>query len=365
LTIPALFLCGVALFTGCAADKEHKYTTHDVPAALLADPWKPACNADLSSTVVRRPPRKIERGDTVEVVLASGLKSSEMTKITTTVGDDGTVALPLIGRVPIDGQPLESAGDAVVQACHETGVKRPPFVQVTLQQPRQNRITVLGAVDRPGSCTVPRDNCDLVTVLAAAGGLSREAGEKIVIRREPRPKPGTSRRRASMEGEIQQTAASDSPEGDDRQWPLRIHQELDLTMPADQLPLVELRDGDVVVVERRDPPSVLVTGMVRRPGRYLFPIGQDYRLLDALAEAGGIENKVVDTVVVCRHVPNEHKTALIQVSLHEATREPDNNIRMMPGDIVSVEPTPKALMKDVIKYVGIAMGTAIGIATNR
>jgi polysaccharide export outer membrane protein len=238
-------------------------------------------------------------------------------------------------------------------------------VQVTLQQPRQNRITVLGAVDRPGSCSVPRDNCDLVTVLAAAGGLNREAGERIVIRRDPRAKHSTARPIHSNTGEIQQTSATDSKEADESRWPLEIYKELDLTMPADQLPAVDLRDGDVVVVERRDPPSVLVTGMVRRPGRYLFPIGQDYRLLDAIAEAGGIENKVVDTVVVCRRVPNAHETALIEVSLHEATREPDNNLRMMPGDIVSVEPTPKALMKDVAKYVGVALGAAVGIATKR
>ena len=363
--VKLLFFCSGLFASGCALDKEHKYTTHDVPASLLAEPWKPACNVDLSSTVVRRPPQKIERGDTVEVVLASGLRSSEMTKITATVGDDGMVSLPLIGRVPIDGQPLESAGEAVVQACHETGVKRPPFVQVTMQQPRQNRITVLGAVDRPGACSVARDNCDLVTVLAAAGGLSREAGEKIVIRRDPRSKHKAARPIPSTSAEVQQASATDARAKDETHWPLELHQELDLTMPADQLPAVDLRDGDVIVVERRDPPSVLVTGMVRRPGRYLFPIGQDYRLLDAIAEAGGVENKVVDTVVVCRRVPNGHETALIQVSLHEATREPDNNLRMMPGDIVSVEPTPKALMKDVAKYVGIALGAAVGFATNR
>src|SRR5689334_5527781 len=74
-----LLILGNCLLAGCATEKEHKYTTHDVPAALLAEPWKPACNADLSSTVVRRAPRKIERGDTVEVVLASGLRTSEMT----------------------------------------------------------------------------------------------------------------------------------------------------------------------------------------------------------------------------------------------------------------------------------------------
>lgn len=115
-------------------------------------------------------------------------------------------------------------------------------------------------------------------------------------------------------------------------------------------------DADVVV-GRRDGssrPHVVVTGLVRKPGQFTFPVGKDFRLLDAIAQSEGIPNKIVDTVVVCRTRPDEDDRALIRVSLREATRKQSANIRLAPDDIISVEPTPTTLMKDAGGYVGAA-----------
>lgn len=115
-------------------------------------------------------------------------------------------------------------------------------------------------------------------------------------------------------------------------------------------------DGDTVGVGKRPTsrPMVVVTGLVRKPGQLAFPVGRDFRLLDAIARSEGIPNKVVDTVVVCRRRPDNDDRALIRVSLREATRKQSANIRLAPDDIVSVEPTPTTLMKDVRGYVGAA-----------
>ena len=141
----------------------------------------------------------------------------------------------------------------------------------------------------------------------------------------------------------------------------RARREIQLTSAsADDLAQEELRDGDVVVVERRDPPAVLVTGMVQKPGRYELPIGGEYRVLDAIASAQGVSNKVIDTVVVCRTSPVGTERALIQVSLREATRNECENIQLMPGDLVSVETNAGMLFQDVTKYVGLAFVAAAG-----
>ena len=116
----------------------------------------------------------------------------------------------------------------------------------------------------------------------------------------------------------------------------------------------ELQDGDLVTVELRDPPTVQVTGLVQHPGSFELPIGRDYRVRDAIASANGVSNKVVDTVVICRKTSNDSKRALIQVSLREASRDQAENIVLVPGDIVSVEPTPKTIMKDCLKYARFA-----------
>jgi polysaccharide export outer membrane protein len=173
-------LLSASIVAGCAT-AEHRYSVHDLPPELVAKRWQAPCAVHLSHAAARKRADTIEHGDTVEVMLASGMRPADVTRITTTVADDGTVALPMLGRVQVAGIPPESAQEAVIQACHETGVKGPPSVQVTLQQPRQNRITVAGAVERPGVYQLSRDASDVVSAIAAAGGLRRDAAERITI----------------------------------------------------------------------------------------------------------------------------------------------------------------------------------------
>ena len=121
----------------------------------------------------------------------------------------------------------------------------------------------------------------------------------------------------------------------------------------------ELKDGDVVTVERRDPPSIVVTGMVQRPGRYDLPIGEEFRILDAVATAHGVSYKVLDRIMVCRTVPGRAERAVIEISLREATRNQKENLLLMPGDIVSVEANVPVLFQDCVDYIGSAI---LGVA---
>jgi polysaccharide export outer membrane protein len=248
---------------------------------------------------------------------------------------------------------------AVVQACYREGVSQNPLVQVSLEKPRQHRIIVNGAVGHPGVYTLPRQSSDLVSALAAAGGLSRDAGEKIIIQ---------SRRGAKIDdpqgAEIVRTGAladgSDAPpllNGSDAAGDRR---EIRLA-PATKakLALEELKDGDVVTVDRRDPPSIVVTGMVNRPGRYNLPIGDEFRILDAIATAHGISYKVLDRVMICRAVPGKAERAVIEISMREATRNQKENLLLTPGDIVSVEANMPVLFQDCVDYIGSAI---LGVA---
>jgi hypothetical protein len=110
------------------------------------------------------------------------------------------------------------------------------------------------------------------------------------------------------------------------------------------------------LAETDSPPGrfVVVSGEVRKPGEFMFPEGRDFRVLEAVARAEGIPNKVVDTVIVCRKQKGRDERALILVSIRKATRSEVENIRLMPGDIVSVEPNLTSLMKDSSGYVGAA-----------
>ncbi len=113
-------------------------------------------------------------------------------------------------------------------------------------------------------------------------------------------------------------------------------------------------EGPLVLPSPTPPPFIIVSGEVRKPGEFTFPEGRDFRLLEAVARAEGIPNKLVDTVIVCRRTKGSDERTLIKLSLRKATRSERENIRLMPGDIVSVEPTLITLIKDSAGYVGVA-----------
>lgn len=347
------------LAAGCASI-EHRYMATQLPAELQASAWRAPCTFDLSQSAAGLCPPKFDFGDQVEVVLATGLGSADITRINATVADDGTVELPVLGRISIAGTTSEGARQAVFQACHRDGIHQSSVVQISLQRARQHQITVTGAVQHPGIYTLPRQCSDLVSALAAAGGVCRDAGPKIAI--QSRGAANVSGQPAAGSPPIDRLSGQVEPAlMTQRPGPACARREIQLTSgSAGDLAQEELRDGDVVVVERRDPPAVLVTGMVQKPGRYELPIGVEYRVLDAVASAQGVSHKVIDTVVVCRTFRGGKERALIQVSLRGATRNENENILLMPGDLVSVETNAGMLFQDVTKYVGLAFVAAAG-----
>src|ERR1700685_3862357 len=103
------------LSIGCAST-ENRYAANQLPMELQARPWQAPCTVDLSPVAANTRGSKFESGDEVEVLVAAGLNSGQMTRIKTTVAADGTIELPILGRIPVAGVSSEAAHQAVVQA---------------------------------------------------------------------------------------------------------------------------------------------------------------------------------------------------------------------------------------------------------
>jgi polysaccharide export outer membrane protein len=348
---------------GCATT-EHTYLAAQLPRELQATRWEAPCSVDLAARGIEPGAPKFDAGDEVEVLVATSLNASDMTRLRATVGRDGTVELPVVGKIALAGVTGESAKVAIIQACHQQGVAQTPLVQVSLVQPRQHRVTVTGAVQHPGVYMLPRQSSTLVSALAQAGGLSREAGTTISIHSRKTtteaapagtevlaafgPAPGAPTGNAVQPAILNQSAS-----------PPAEHREIRLTEGSPDLTVQELADGDVVSVERRDPPAVVVTGMVHKPGRYDFPIGSDFRVLDAIASAQGTTYKMIDTVLVCRAVAGQNDRVMIQVSLREASRKQNENILLQPGDVIAVESNLKVMLQDSFDFASqVLLGAA-------
>jgi hypothetical protein len=123
----------------------------------------------------------------------------------------------------------------------------------------------------------------------------------------------------------------------------------------------ELEDGDVVYVAKRSVKPIYVSGLVRKPGEFPFPINQDIRLLDAIALAGGCQNPAADKVLVIRQPPGQDQPIRIEASIQSAKSGGDN-LQLGPGDAVLVEHTPlSAVVEAVQSLFRVGLGASVSV----
>jgi protein involved in polysaccharide export with SLBB domain len=108
---------------------------------------------------------------------------------------------------------------------------------------------------------------------------------------------------------------------------------------------VPLREGDSVIVERSRVQYVSVLGLVRNPGNYPYPPDAQYNLAQAVGFAGGLD-LVADPRYVCLYrLRPDGQVASVTIQLVDPKRKQVLTealaLPVRPGDIVSVEQTPR------------------------
>jgi polysaccharide export outer membrane protein len=97
------------------------------------------------------------------------------------VSNEGTVAFPLIGTVPVGGMTPQEAAHAV-QARLAQGYLANPQVSVMVQSFSKHNFTVLGEVQKPGSYDMPdQQGVTVLQAIGIAGGYTRIANPSKVI----------------------------------------------------------------------------------------------------------------------------------------------------------------------------------------
>jgi len=300
----------------------------------------------------------IERGDVLQVTVGSGVANDETVSVPLRVAEDGVANVPLVGRIPVAGLELEGCEQAIRAAAIENNIFRNPQVTVTMKQKRFNRVTLVGAVNKPGVYEISRSSSNLLAALVAAGGLAKDAGSDIEIRRgQPGQAPGSpalpgvSGDRTVDEQDRAGTAAHLAgyrPPAARLIPTQNMHVDLAAAAHSGQSG-IQVRDGDVVMVMKQTTQPVHVIGLVAKPGQFQHPPNQQLRVLDAIAMAGGLSSQVADKIYVIRHVPDQPEPVVIQVSVRAAKTSGQENLALAPGDVVSVEQTPATVMVDALK----------------
>jgi polysaccharide export outer membrane protein len=187
----ALSLCCAVLLTACGASLSNEFKALDAPKAEPAkadSPSRLSVPSGSDTKPLARVADKLTSGATpgssgykigpLDVVEFSVFKVPELTR-TAQVSETGTVNLPLVGEVRAAGR---TARDVEHELTKTLGAKylQSPQVTILIKEYNSQRVTVEGAVKRPGVYPI-RGKTSLLQVIATAEGLDSVSDTTVVI----------------------------------------------------------------------------------------------------------------------------------------------------------------------------------------
>ncbi len=171
------------------------------------------------------------------------------------VADDGSIPVPLVGNVQVNGLSPSEAGRATEKALSDGKFLIDPHVTVTVVQSRSQRVSVLGEVGTPGRYAI-ESNTTIFDLLAQAGG-AKETSSDVVFLLRP-----------DATGKINRYPINLKGLGDAR----------------NSMPTQALQGGDSIFVPRA--PQFYIFGEVTQPNMYRVEPGMT--IVQAIARAGGV-----------------------------------------------------------------------------
>lgn len=307
-------------------------------------------------------------GSTVEEL--SGLLAAQNSRQGYTVQDDGAIAVPDVGRVPLAGLTLEEAEAQLFQSLVQNQID--PTFSLEISGFNSKRISLGGAVANPSVVAITLTPLYLDEALAAAGGIQTPDLEFASIRiyrdgalyqipletylRRPdlqkvRLIEGDSvfvdtefeleRAQAYFQEQIQ---LAEFRQQSRVQSLAELNAEVDLRRAGLNEARANFRDRQLLDAVDRD--FVYLTGEVTTPGRFEMPFGRQATLADALYSESGFSSETANPseIYVLRASANpqtpEAVTAWHLDAENIANMTMATQFRMRPNDIIFIAEQP-------------------------
>jgi polysaccharide export outer membrane protein len=271
-----------------------------VAASALALVQSPPQTQDAKDAFVRA--YRVGPGDLLE------LKVFEVKELdqTVRVSEDGSITLPLLGRVVIEGLTQEGVVQKLTGLLSAKYVKNPQ-VTIFIKEYKNQQVAVIGAVENAGSYElVGRKN--LLQIISMAGGFSENAGNDVFILRE-------------------------GPDGKTSTIAIDLK---DLLVNGNQALNVPLEPNDVINVPVDKEIRVFVMGRVTRPGAVKAKLSEGISLLQAIADAGGLAEGAKESAITITRKNKAGKEQKIKVNLKDIIKGKKKDVLLQEGDVVYV-----------------------------
>ncbi len=236
----------------------------------------------------------IQAEDVIQVIVVN---HPEFSLDNVVVQNNGTVPLPIVGIVKLDGKTPVQAAEIITAKLKSQ--LRQPRVTVVIRQSRPRRVFVLGAVNNPGAYDLPRNGGAAEALALAGGGAPKAALSQATIKRTDGTVLPVDLLKAGAQPDIN----------------------------------FALQPGDVLVVPESQARYTL-RGAVVRPGAVDLAEGTTVAVSDAISQAGG----VLPRAALNRAQITRADGTVVPVDLYKAVilGQPEANLLLNSGDVLTV-----------------------------
>jgi polysaccharide export outer membrane protein len=316
------------------------------------------------------------------------------------VSQTGTIGIPLIPvRLHVSGLTEIQAERKIEEVLVANGLVSHPEVTVTVKEKKSRPITVVGAVAHPMVYEADRQ-VRLIDVLAAAGGITGDAGDHVIITRPerdssvdasqdpssaeppsisqedaaPAPAPGGAPQAADASPSSATTSPSapnsaaeptkaGSPPPDSSQTPPPIANTITVSLneileTGDMANNIVIVPGDVVTVPHAG--IVYVLGAVGKPGGYTVSNDRaQLTTLKVLSLAGGLSRTAKSDRAVIVRKDSSGQQREVEVDLKKVMKFQSEDVQLRPSDILYVPNSGSKTMAYRLAELSVAVGSGV------
>jgi len=295
-----------------------------IAAGLLLLAFTPvyAC-AEQSAQTAERPESGYVLGPDDQIVIHA-IDAPEISEKPFLIGINGSLTLPLIGRVEAGGLTVDQL-ETTLDARLKVYVKNPQVV-VTVSDFRSQPVSVFGAVTKPGVYQL-RGRKTLYEVLSmaggpGAGGPTETMGSSLTLTR------------LRKYGEIPLPGAKVDPTGQFSTVELNVQDILD---GKDGAANIVMKPNDTISVSEANSKVVYVVGDVEHGGAFSLNGREKLSVLRALSLAGGLGRTArPDKARIIRGAPGAAKPQEIAVNLKRIFNGKEEDIALLPQDVLVI-----------------------------
>ncbi len=309
------------------------------------------------------------------------------------VSQTGTIGIPLVPvRLHVAGLTEMQVEQKIAEVLEANGLVTHADVSVSVKEHKSKPITIVGAVPHPMVYEADRP-VTLLEVLAAAGGISSDAGDTIIVSRlsqdtpsdvsEPpeigpeQPLPAEASPAASSSSNAQgpqkdaalassassAVPAPPNPSASAEPPPLTNMITINLSEvmeTGDTKNNIALQAGDIVTVPHAG--VVYVLGAVGHAGGYVLSNDRtQLTTLKILSLAGGLTRTAKSDKAVIVRKDNMGQQREVPIDLKKVLNRKAEDVQLQPSDILYVPESgsKQALYKAV--EIGVAVGTGVAL----